>query len=141
MSVFLDKADQIAARLKVDPGLSSVVVLVDRQKDMAAEFPKAMGKAKGGVVIILFDGYRPDSGDYPQADDALVSNFSITVWTKPVLRRGQPPADDLVEAIHTSLHGWKQEDCRFRAVVRRGRIINNPRFLIHELQLEIKHLP
>ena len=141
MSVFLDKADQIAARLQADPGLSSVAVLVDRQKDIASEFKKRIEKVKGGVVIILFDGYRPDSGEFAQSDDVLISSFSITVWAKPVLRKDQPPADDLVEAVHTSLHGWKQDDCRFRAVVNRGRLINNPRFLIHELQVEIKHLP
>jgi hypothetical protein len=141
MSVFLDKADQIATRLQAVPELSSVGIIVDRQKDIAAEFTKTMGKVNGGVIIILFEGFQPDSGDYPQSDDTLISSFSVTIWTKPILRRGQPPADDLVEAVHTSLHGWKQDECRFRSVVKRGRIINNPRYLIHQLQVEIKHLP
>lgn len=140
MSAFLDKADEIATRLQAVPELSSVGIIVDRQKDIAAEFTKTMGKVKGGVIIILFEGFQPDSGDYPQSDDPIISSFSVTTWTKPILRRGQPPADDLVEAVHKSLHGWKQDDCRLRSVVKRGRIINNPRYLIHQIQVQIKHL-
>jgi hypothetical protein len=140
MSAFLDKADEIADRLRSVTQLESVEIIVDRQKDIAAEFTKAMGKVKGGVIIIFFEGFQPDSGEYPQSDDTLISSFSVTIWTKPILRRGQPPADDLVEAVHTSLHGWKQDECRLRSVVKQGRIINDPRYLIHELQVEIKHL-
>lgn len=138
MSAFLDKADEIAARLKSVLELESVEIIVDRQKDIAAEFSKAMGKAKGGVIIILFDGYRPNEEDV--AESVLVSSYSITIWTKPVLRGGQPPADDLVESVHRALHGWQHDFyCQNNAIVRRGRIIPNQRFLIHELQLELKH--
>lgn len=138
MSAFLDKADAIATRLKAVPELASVEVIVDRQKDIAAEFSKAMGKTKGGVIIILFDGYQ--TWEEEVADSLVVSSFSITVWTKPVLRSSDPPADDLVQSVHTSLHGWQHDEfCRHKAVVRRGRIIPNQRFLIHELQTEIRH--
>lgn len=138
MSAFLDKADEIATRLAAVPELASVAILVDRQKDIASEFNKAMGKAKGGVIIILFDGYRTHEEEV--AESLVVSSYSITVWTKPVLRAGSPPSDDLVEAVHKSLHGWQHDGyCHNNAIVRRGRIIPNQRFLIHELQTELKH--
>ena len=138
MSAFLDKADQIADHLKTIPALSSVEILVDRQKDMPSEFAKAMGKAKGGVVIIFFSGYTPN--DEEVAESVLISSFSVTIWTKPILRSSQPKADDLVEAVHRALHGWKHDFyCQHNAIVRRGRIVPNDRFLIHELELELKH--
>ena len=138
MSTFLDKADQIAAHLQAVPGLPSVEILVDRQKDIPSEFNKAMAKAKGGVVIIFFSGYRPNEEEV--AESTLISTFSVTIWTKPVLRGGQATADDLVESVHRALHGWKHDFyCQHNAIVKRGRIIPNDRFLIHELQIELKH--
>lgn len=138
MSAFLTKAEEIADRLRAVTELESVEIIVDRQKDIAAEFAKAMGKAKGGVIIIFFDGYRPNEEDV--AESLLVSSYSITVWTKPVLRTGQAAADDLVEAVHRSLHGWQHDFyCQNNAIVRSGRIIPDQRFLIHELQIELKH--
>lgn len=42
------------------PELDSVEIIVDRQKDIASEFTKAMGKAKGGAGIVLVSMlYRP----------------------------------------------------------------------------------
>lgn len=138
MSTFLDKADEIADRLRAVTRLESVEIIVDRQKDIAAEFAKAMGKAKGGVIIILFDGYRPNDEDV--AESVLISSYSITIWTKPILRGDQAPADDIVEETHRALHGWKHDFyCQHNAIVRSGRIIPDQRFLIHELQLELKH--
>lgn len=82
-----------------------VEIIVDRQKDLAAEFSKAMGKAKGGVIIILFDGSR--ASEEGGADSLVVSNFSITIGTKPVLRSNDPPADDVARAGQKRVHGWK----------------------------------
>ena len=51
MSVYLDRADQMATLIEglFDDG--QVAVVVDRQKDITAEFNKRIGKVKGGVAV------------------------------------------------------------------------------------------
>ena len=139
MSAFLDKSDAIKGRLEAIPALDSVGVLVDHQKDIASEFKKAMAKVKGGVVVIFFDSYQTIEPDV--AASQVESEFAVTVWTKPILRRDETPADDIVSDIHKSLHGWEHEEgnCRNKAIVARGRVIPNQQFLIHELRIKIKH--
>ena len=138
MSAFLDKADEIKTLLDGVSALSSVEVIVDKQKDIAAEFAKAIQKAKGGVIIILFDGYEPN--DLDVNDSTLISSFSITIWTQPILRGTNPKNTDLVEATHKALHDWQHDAfCQNNAQVLLGRLIPNPKFLIHELTLQLKH--
>ncbi len=139
MSAFLDKADEIKARLEAVPALDDVAILVDRQKDIASDFQKALAKKKGAVTVILFNGYQPYEEGI--ADSLVSSEFVITVFTKPILRsNAATKADDMVSEIHKSLHGWEQShSCRDRASVTRGRIIPNDRFLIHEIRINIKH--
>jgi hypothetical protein len=138
MSAFLDKSNAIKARLEAIPTLTDVSVLVDHQKDIKSEFAKAVAKIKGGVVVIFFDNYTTYEEDV--ADSLVVSEFVLLVWTKPIIREGEAAADDIVSAVHQSIHGWKHDNfCRHKAVVTRGRVIPNPKFLVHELRVKIKH--
>ena len=137
MSVFLDKADEIKARLESVAELSTVEIIVDKQKDIVSEFNQAINKAKGGVIIVLFEGYEPN--DPENSDSLLISSFSITIWTQPILRGSNPKNTDLVEATHRAIHDWKHDSfCQNNARVLRGRIVPNQRFLIHELSVELK---
>ena len=134
MSAFLDKAEAIKTRLEAISALSSVTVLIDNQKEIASDFRKAMAKTKGAAVIIFFDGYETYEDDV--AESEVVSNFVVTIWTKPILRDGETPAYDLVSEVHRSLHGWQSEQlCRNKAAVTSGRVIPNQQFLIHQINL------
>ena len=138
MSAFLDKANAIRARLEAIPELSSIDVLVDHQKDIRSEFKLAMARIKGGVVVIFFDSYTTlEEG----VERSLVeSEFILQVWTKPIIRKGETAADDIVSEVHKSLQGWQHDEfCRHKAAVVRGRVVPNPKFLVHELRVKIKH--
>jgi len=138
MSVFLDKADQIKSRLESVADLSTVEIIVDKQKDIVSEFNQAIQKSKGGVIVILFEGYEPN--DPENVDSTLISSYSVTIWTQPILRSSNPKNTDLVEATHRALHDWKHDSfCQNNAQVLRGALVPNPRFLIHELSIQLKH--
>ena len=138
MSAFLEKSNALKARLGAIPALSSIDVLVDHQKDIKSEFTKAVAKIKGGVVVIFFENYQTLEAEVENSQ--VESEFVLLVWTKPIIRTGEIPADDIVSEVHKSLHGWKHDEfCRNHAVVVRGRVIPNPKFLIHELRVKIKH--
>ena len=138
MSAFLTKAEALRDSIAALPELAGTDVLVDHQKDMVSEFKRAMAKTKGSSVVIFFSGY--DTHEEDVAESEVISNYVVTVWTKPVLRQGETPADDMVSAIHKALHGKADPDnCRNRIAVTGGKVIPNTQFLIHELRLKFKH--
>jgi hypothetical protein len=109
MSVYLDRADQMATLIEglFDDG--QVAVVVDRQKDITAEFNKRIGKVKGGVAVIEWLGALTANVDLD--DLRVASKYSVTVITKPITRdhAGLLPIDDLVESIASALHGYNPD--------------------------------
>lgn len=109
MSVYLDRADEMATLITglFDDG--EIAVVVDRQKDLTSEFNKQMGKVRGGVVVIEWIGANNVNIDL---DDLRVnSRYSITVITKPIIRDQSErlPIDDLIETIASALHGYNPD--------------------------------
>lgn len=106
MSQFFTTADAIAAMLEAVPALSGMAIIVDRQKDIAAELQKHLGKTNGGCLIVTWTGgtNEDESGDGPR----FASTFTVTGFFKPVLRRGETPADDIIEAAAEALHDWRR---------------------------------
>jgi len=109
MSVFLDRADEMATLITglFDDG--EVAVVVDRQKDLSSEFNKQMGKVRGGVVVIEWLGATNVNLDLD--DFRFSSRYAISVITKPIIRdqSDRLPIDDLIETISTSLHGYNPD--------------------------------
>ena len=109
MSAFYDTADAIAARLQADAALAAVPVVVDRQRDIASELKKAIGKQTGqGILIVTWTGGT--NSDEMKAEPCLAGAFTVTGFFKPVIRRGDPAADDIIEAVCKRLHDWRPVD-------------------------------
>lgn len=134
MSKFLDKSEAIKARLDELPELVNVDVLVDRRKNVQSDFNTAMAKVKGVAVLIFWDGGKNINEDGKKV--RLRSSYIITVITKPVLRGKQLTADNIIQSISKSLHGWETDPkhCRARRmVVESIRPVANQKFSIHAI--------
>lgn len=108
MSAFYDTADAIAARLEADALLAGVSVVVDRQRDIASELRKAIGKQTGhGILIVTWTGGT--NYDDQKSEPRIAATFTVTGFFKPVIRSGDTAADDLIEAVCKSLHDWRPE--------------------------------
>jgi hypothetical protein len=102
MSRFYTTADAIAAHLAAIPALDGVPFVVDRQKDIASELRKAVAKQSGCLAVISWTGSL--NNDATADGPALSNSYTVTLFSKPVLRAGETPADDLIEAMAEALH-------------------------------------
>jgi hypothetical protein len=107
MSKALDIAEQIKGRLEADfartdapVSLVGLDVVVDKQKDILAEVNKAVKKATGALVSILWTGFGRDP------ERGRVYRYTIFVWSRPIMNAGNKPADDITERIDESLNFW-----------------------------------
>lgn len=139
MSAFYDRADEIAARIETLFGAGEIAVIVDRQKDIASEFNKMIGRMKGGVAIVEWRGAPNVNEDLDEL--RMTSRFSVTVICKPVIRKahGQKTADDIAETIAGSLHQWNPEagsHCMNEMRVTGIDPFNHAKFLIYVINVE-----
>jgi len=147
MSTALDLADLIRTRLITAPtgselttevDLTDLDVIVDRQKNILSEVAKAVGKAKGTAVVILWDGYRSedDNGTSPR----LANSYQIRVYSKPVIAGANLTADDVMESIMKRLWHWQPVagDPYFNeAKIRDGGLVPDKSFLVYDLTVTI----
>ena len=102
MSQFYDTAEAIAAHLATITALADVPVVVNRQKELESELRKALGKQAGCLAVISWAG---SPNEDLSADGPLFkSSYTVHLFSRPILRSGQTPADDLMEAMATALH-------------------------------------
>lgn len=102
MSKFYDTADAIATHLGTIEALDDVPIVVDRQKDIASELRKAVAKQSGCLAVITWTGSVND--DNAADGPALANTYTVTLFSKPIIRAGETTADDLIEAIAEALH-------------------------------------
>lgn len=136
MSKFYDSCDAIAALLGAVPLLAGVPIVVDRQKDVASALKTAIGKQAGCIIIIAWAGANNDdlSADGPR----FASRFTATLMSKPVIRRDEAAADDIVEAMATALHDTRlaaNAPYRDRLVVTGIDPVPHDELLIHRINL------
>jgi len=137
MSKFFDIADLMKAKLETDPALSSVSVVVDRQKDLGAEIRKITGKISG-IIIISWDGGNILDQDGPAVFDC---RYVVDIWTKPIIRPGQATVDDMLQAVVKALHNWNPVNgahCAYEARVLSTEPFQNEVYLIHRINLQIR---
>jgi hypothetical protein len=136
VSRMLDIADAMKARLESRAGLAGVDVVVDRQKDIATQIAASLGKAKGSLITILFEGFAvPDrNGSGPQ----VTARYTLRTWSRPILE-SETPADVLVEEIAKGLHHWIPEGLHAfgEMSITGGDFVPDPRWLSYELEAEV----
>lgn len=105
MSKFYDTAELIASHLKTVQEIKALPIVVDRQKDIASELRNAIAKQSGCLILVTWTGAANDdqSADGPH----FLSRYTVTLFSKPVIRNGETAADDVMEAIATALHDYR----------------------------------
>lgn len=137
MSKFFDIADQMATALVANPALSSVSVVVDRQKDLNAELRKIVGKI-AGIIILAWDGGNLVDQEGPLVFDC---RYVADIWAKPIIRPGQATVDDMLQAVVKTLNGWNPVEgahCDYNAHVTSVEPFQNDSYLIHRINLQIR---
>lgn len=137
MSKFFDIADQMAAALVASPALSSVSIVVDRQKDLGSEIRKITGKI-AGCIIIAWDGGNLADQEGPLVFDC---RYVTDIWTKPIIRQGQATVDDMLQSVVQTLNGWNPVEgahCDYDARVSSVEPFQNESYLIHRINIQIR---
>lgn len=138
MSQFYDTAEDIADQLRATEELAGIAVIVDRQRDIAAELQKHLGKVTAaGCLIVTWTGApnADESADGPRFN----STFTVTGFFKPVLRRGETPADNIIEAAAAALHDWRRPNrshVNDRLIVIGITPFDSPEFLAYRINLK-----
>jgi len=137
MSRVMDIAEAMATRLESRPALAGVDVIVDRQKDLVATVSKAVGKAKGSAITILWEGFGVPDPDSPGPH--VRARYTIRTWSRPVLADAATPADVLVAEVAKALHHWIPEGVHAfgEMTVTGGDLAPDPRWLIYEIQAQV----
>jgi hypothetical protein len=132
-------AEAMAERLNAEIYLQDVVAVVSRQKDLASTLQAKVLKAGGAAIVIQFEGFSNPSANSP-VHPTVTRRYTATIYTKPIMREGETPADDIVEFVASKLHDWEiTADTADAAEVRMtgGDVIPDRNYLIYQLDLEV----
>ena len=144
MSKAADIADLIRTRLITAPAVGEIEtpvdltdlpadsVIVDKQKDILTMASKAVAKAKGTAIVILWDGHAiaDKNAKRPRMD----LSFTVSVWSRPVISGGVLAADDVMESIINRLWQWVPQGGHpnNEVVIRPGGLVPHKSFLIYD---------
>jgi hypothetical protein len=147
MSRALDIADLIRTRLLTAPvegelptplDITGVDVIVDRQKDILTEVTKAVSKAKGTAIVILFEGFK--TGDEDASRPELEHTYNVCVWSRPIIAGAALPADEVLESVILRLWQWIPEGGPHHhreAQVTNGGLVPDRKFLKYDCEVMI----
>ena len=95
----------MATHLRTVSGLNGIVIVVDRQKDIVSDLRKIIAKQTGNLALITWTGAPNEdkSADGPH----FRASYTVTLFSAPVIRAGETPADDIIELIAASLHDYR----------------------------------
>lgn len=136
MSAFYNAAEAIAIHLSGLSALVNVPVLVDRQKELATELRLALGKQNGALAVVSWAGASND--DLTAEGPQLKCSYTVTLFSKPVIKTNEIPADDVMEAMATALHDYRlisTDPHRHRLLVAGIEPIPHEELLIYQLTL------
>lgn len=145
MSKALTIAEQMKGRLDADfartdvsVSLVGLDVVVDKQKDILAEINKAVKKATGAVVTILWTGFGRNR------EQGRIYRYTVHVYVKPIMNAGNKPADDIVERIDEALNFWvppaasASGHTHYELQGSGAELLPDKNFLIYEMQFTVK---
>lgn len=146
MSKALDISALIRTRLLTAPGagelptpldITGLDVIVDRQKNILSDVTKAVAKAKGTAIVILYEGFRVDDEDSGQP--RLANTYNVCVWSRPVIAGEALPADDVLESVILRLWQWIPVGAHFHqeATVKNGGLVPDLKFLKYDCEVII----
>lgn len=136
MSRVIDIADAIKDRLAAQAALATVEIVVDRQKDLVAKLQKLVGKTKGTLITILWEGFVVP--DIQASGPRIVSRYVVRAWSRPVIS-DDVPADVLVTTLVKALHHWQPEAGVHNfgeMFVTDGDFVPDDKHLIYEVSVE-----
>lgn len=146
MSRALDIAELIRTRLLTAPtgdeipttlDITGVEVIVDRQKNILSDITKAVAKASGTAITILWAGWTVV--DKNTKTPRLAHRFTIMAWSKPVIAGDNLAADDVAEAVINRLWHWRPLGGHAfgEAEPQNGGLVPDKKFLIYDCEVVI----
>ena len=146
MSTPTDMADLIRNRILTAPAvdematlvnLTGIDVIVYKQQSIDAAVKAAVGKASGCAITIEWAGFITDDDD-AQAP-ALRENYTISVWSKPVIDDGNRPAELVLKSIILRMWGWVPNGSHStdRARPRNGGVTPSKSYLIYDCEVSV----
>jgi hypothetical protein len=146
MSAPIDLADLIRTRfmtapaegeLTVQQDITAVPVIVDRQKNIQSEITKAVAKARGSAITILWDQF--DIFDDAAEEPPLNLSYRIMLYSKPIISGDDLLADDVLVSMIRRLWHWRpngEGSVHYEAKIRPGGIVPDKTFLIYDFDVE-----
>lgn len=146
MSKALDHAELIATRLATAPAtgerettvnLPAIDIIVDRQKNVLSDITKAVAKAGGTAIVILWQGFT--TIDKNASAPRLAHRYTITVYSKPVIAGDDLAADDVMESVIQRLWQWIPAGyhANGEVEVQNGGMVPDRSYLIYDCEITI----
>lgn len=108
MSVFLDTADAMKARLEATPALAGCIVVTDREDSIESKLLQLTQKGTPALIVIGWVNAENAAG--VMTPPRFRADYAVVVNTKALLREPDAtPAAAIVEAVATALHGWNPD--------------------------------
>lgn len=96
--------DEDAWREEAIGQLDGIAVIVNRQGDVDSQIATAVGKAKGAAILIELAGW--DNKPEFSGQALLDLRYSVSLWTRPILRAGAISESIALGALVKAIHGW-----------------------------------
>lgn len=146
MSRALDHAELIRTRFLTAPtageiptalDITGVDVIVDRQKNILSDVSKAVAKAAGTAIVILWDGWQV--ADKNARTPRLAHRYTITVWSRPILAGAALAADEVMESVLKRLWHWRPDGGHAfgEAMPGNGGLVPHKSYLIYDCEVVI----
>jgi hypothetical protein len=131
-------AEAMAARLNAQLQLAGVTAIAARQKELGNEINQRVLKAGGAAIIIQFEGFSNPASN-ASGNVTVTRRYTASIYTRPILRDGETPADDVVEFVAKTLHDWEMDEYKTSAAdirVLDCEVVPDRSFLIYQLDIE-----
>lgn len=146
MSKALQYADLIRARLLAAPtageietpvDLTTLDVIVYRQRKIQSVIDAAVAKATGTAIVIMHQGFR--TVDKNAKRPRLQQTYNITVWSKPIIAGDELAADDVMESVINRMWQWQPTGGHAfgEAEVVDGGLVPDAKFLKYDCEVTI----